>query len=59
MIFRNISIFTVYQHMLELNKLIDKQIDGETKTFVLAPMLYLLFNIKRQGVVKPPEFSFK
>ena len=59
MIYRSISIFTVYQHMLELNKLIDKQIDGETKTFVLTPMLYLLFNIKRQGVVKPPEFSFK
>ena len=22
-------------------------------------VLYFLFNIKRQGVVKPPEFSFK
>ena len=39
------------------------QFPNESKKVNVVPVhkkvMYFLFNIKRQGVVKPPEFSFK
>ena len=46
------NIFFAMNHLIYARWLV-KYYDSLTK------LLYFLFNIKRQGVVKPPEFSFK